>query len=168
MKSKGSISNIGLVMLAERGFALVALWLALLCAVSDALWAATLTVTSLADAGPGTLRQAIADATSGDTIDFTVTGNIEITNGTLLIGKSIQISGPGPSRLAVVATTWGTLFLTSNAVITVSGITITSEGNSYPRVILNTYTSALTLSNCVVTRTGNSSPLLGTIRNNAG
>ena len=36
--------------------------------------AATLTVTNLADHGPGTLRQLIADASPGDTLDFAVTG----------------------------------------------------------------------------------------------
>jgi hypothetical protein len=32
--------------------------------------AATLTVTNLADNGPGSLRQLIADASPGDTLDF--------------------------------------------------------------------------------------------------
>src|SRR3989441_11849736 len=41
---------------------------------------ATLTVTSSADSGPGSLRQAIADARPGDTIDFdsSVTGTITL------------------------------------------------------------------------------------------
>ena len=37
--------------------------------------AATVAVTSLADSGPGTLRQAIADASPGDTITFATSAN---------------------------------------------------------------------------------------------
>ena len=36
--------------------------------------AATITVTNVADSGPGSLRQAIASAATGDTIDFAVNG----------------------------------------------------------------------------------------------
>ena len=43
--------------------------------------AATLTVTNLSDRGAGSLRQAIADAASGDTINFSVTGTITLTSG---------------------------------------------------------------------------------------
>ena len=41
-----------------------------LASVSRAAPAATITVTSLNDSGPGTLRQAISNASPGDTIDF--------------------------------------------------------------------------------------------------
>ena len=47
--------------------------------------AATITVTSLDDTGAGTLRQAIIDANSGDTIDFSVTGTITLLSGRLLV-----------------------------------------------------------------------------------
>jgi hypothetical protein len=46
---------------------------------------ANVTVTMLDDSGPGSLRQAIADAVSGDTIDFAVTGMIRLTTGGLII-----------------------------------------------------------------------------------
>jgi len=57
--------------------------LGLLVALIVALPAAatTITVTSNNDSGPGSLRQAIADAGPGDTIDFSVTGLITLTSG---------------------------------------------------------------------------------------
>jgi hypothetical protein len=45
----------------------------------------TITVTNTNDGGPGSLRQARADANDGDTIDFAVTGTIELTSGELLV-----------------------------------------------------------------------------------
>src|SRR5207253_174398 len=65
-------------------------------------WAVVpITVISTADSGPGTLRDAIATAPSGSTIDFAVTGTIVLTNGELLINKDLVITGPGAATLAV-------------------------------------------------------------------
>lgn len=50
-------------------------------------------VTSLADTGPGTLRQAIADAGAGDTVTFAVTGTIQLSTP-LFITRALTISGP--------------------------------------------------------------------------
>jgi predicted outer membrane repeat protein len=65
------------------------------------LRAGTITVTNANDSGPGSLRQALADANDGDTIDFAVTGTIGLTSGELLVGRSITISGPGANNLAL-------------------------------------------------------------------
>src|SRR5262245_12886087 len=52
--------------------------------------------------GTGTsLREAIAAAAPGDTVDFSVTGTI-VTNG-LLINKDLTISGPGANLLTIQA-----------------------------------------------------------------
>jgi hypothetical protein len=67
------------------------------------LHAGTITVTNTNDSGPGSLRQALVDATDGDTIELTVTGAIGLTTGELLVNKSITISGPGADNLAVDA-----------------------------------------------------------------
>jgi len=47
------------------------------------------------------LRQALVDANDGDTINFAVTGTINLTSGELVIDKSITIAGPGSDQLAV-------------------------------------------------------------------
>src|SRR5258705_1037201 len=85
------------------GLFLIALLWASLLGVSTAN-AATITVTTTADNGTGSLRQALADATDGDTIQFDPALNgqtINLTTGELVIDKNIIISGPGPSLLAV-------------------------------------------------------------------
>src|SRR5256714_13232269 len=44
--------------------------LALFCSLSMSAYADIITVTNTNDSGPGSLRQALADANDGDTIDF--------------------------------------------------------------------------------------------------
>src|SRR2546423_8367237 len=60
--------------------------------------AATVTVTNTGDLGPGSLRQAVADAAAGDTIRFDLTGcpcTIGLLGGQIAIGKNLTITGPG-------------------------------------------------------------------------
>jgi hypothetical protein len=86
-----------------------------------------LTVTSLGDNGPGTLREALIDATNGDTIDFAVTGTIELTTGELAIDKNVSIVGPGVSALAIDGKTNGRVFHASlGSVATISNLSITN------------------------------------------
>jgi CSLREA domain-containing protein len=85
------------------------LFVALTLSLAGPAHAATITVNSVADAGgtcPGgncTLRQAIATAGSGDTINFSLPANstITLTSGELLIDKNLTINGPGPNLLTV-------------------------------------------------------------------
>jgi hypothetical protein len=48
-----------------------------------------------ADSGPGSLRQAIADAPDNGTIRFGVEGDIVLTSSELLIDKPLRILGRG-------------------------------------------------------------------------
>ena len=70
----------------------------------DRAEAATLNVTSAADSGAHTLRQAILDARPGDTITFSLpagTTAITLTSDQLLINKDLTITGPGANLLTV-------------------------------------------------------------------
>ena len=76
----------------------------LFCAIAIAARATSITVTSTDDSGPGSLRQALADANNGDVINFDPSLNgqaIRLTTPALVIDDSISITGPGPDLLAV-------------------------------------------------------------------
>ena len=61
-----------------------------------------LTVTNTTDGDPGSLREAIANATSGDTIQFDLTYPATITLvSQLIISKNLTIEGPGAISLTV-------------------------------------------------------------------
>src|SRR5690349_5999653 len=73
---------------------------------SSRLDPATITVTNRNDNGTGSLRQALADAVDGDTINFNSSLNgqtITLTSGELLVDKGVTINGPGANMLAVDA-----------------------------------------------------------------
>ena len=76
-----------------RGAALLAALLCVFALVrpSDVV-AATLTVTSTADSGAGSLREAIDLAGAGDTIEFLVAGTITLTTGPLVVTRDLTIN----------------------------------------------------------------------------
>jgi hypothetical protein len=87
-------------------------------------------VTTLADSGPGSLREALAEANPGATIIFKVTGTIFLTSGPLLVDTSVTIDGPGSDDLLVDAQGQSQVFIvTNNVVATISDLTVTNGGN---------------------------------------
>src|SRR5215469_9087706 len=89
--------------------------------------AATFIVTNLADGGPGTLRQAIANSAAGDTITFDVTGTIALTNGELDIGTNLTILGPGQNNLTVDGRHLSRVFnIASGAIVNISNLAISN------------------------------------------
>ena len=115
-----------------------------------------ITVANLNDSGSGSLRQALADANDGDTIEFAVTGTISLTSGELVIDKNITISGPGSNSLTVRPSS-GSFFRVFDVMpshsITIQGITISfgyagsAQGGG---IYLDEHVTA-TIADCVLT-----------------
>ncbi|MCA1816083.1 MAG: CSLREA domain-containing protein [Acidobacteria bacterium] len=122
-----------------------ALALAVALSSSQAASAATFTVNSLgdtSDATPGdgacadasgacTLRAAIREANAlpgNDTINFSVTGTINLTGALPDIASNMTITGPGSSLLTVRRDTGGDyrIFTVTVSGVTISGLTITN------------------------------------------
>src|SRR4051812_26909420 len=95
--------------------------------------AATITVTNTNDGGPGSLRQAMADAAPGDIINFNVTGTITLTSGQLVVDKSLTIRGAGAGLLSVSGNNTSRVFFINNgATVTLDGMTVRNGAqNSY-------------------------------------
>jgi len=117
----------------------------LLYAVALSVHGATITVTNTNDSGPGSLRQALANANNGDTINFAVTGDIALTGDALQVAKNITIAGPGAEQLSISSQPFGqaAFHIVSGNTVTISGLTISVGG------ILNDE-AILTVSNCVL------------------
>ncbi len=89
----------------------------------------TLTVTSAADSGTGTLRAVIAAARPGDVVRFSPRldgATIHLTSGELAIAQGLTIAGPGSGLLDVDAGDSSRVFDVTSATATVliSGLTI--------------------------------------------
>jgi hypothetical protein len=129
---------------------------ALLYSVAIPAHATTITVTNSNDSGPGSLRQALADANDGDAIGFAVTGTISLTSGELVIDKNITISGPGSNSLTVRPLSQGS-FRVFNVMpshsITIQGLTISFGYAGFAQgggIYLDAHVTA-TIADCVLT-----------------
>jgi hypothetical protein len=100
------------------------------------------------------LRQALVDANDGDTINFAVTGTIDLTSGELVIDKSIIITGPGSDQLAVGLNIpqyhFRVFHVMGSPTVTIEGLTIGPSLYFYGCGILNDQ-ATLTINNCAVT-----------------
>jgi hypothetical protein len=124
---------------------------AFICAATVSVCADTITVTNTNDSGPGSLRQALADANDGDIIGFAVTGTIALATGELLVAKNIIISGPGAENLAVKGNAKITVFhIVPGETVTISDLTITNGSAGSGGGIHNDH-GTLTLNNCTIT-----------------
>jgi hypothetical protein len=119
----------------------------------------SLTVSSLADSGSGTLRDAINTADAGKacdkfTISFSVTGTIDLQSPLPHLNNSITIQGPGTSSITVERAA-GVSFpmrvpmivVDTGQTATIAGLTIANADNG---AIDNVSGATLTISNCVV------------------
>ncbi len=134
--------------------------------LSTALPAKTIVVTNINDSGPGSLRDALAVATDGDTIDATgVSGTILLTSGELQNTHNVTISGPGANNLAVDGNAQSRVFYVNlGKTVTISGLTI--RNGSKRRGGIYNDGGALTLSDCTVS--GNSITAAGSQATTSG
>jgi hypothetical protein len=93
----------------------------------------TSTVLNLADAGAGSLRQAVlaADASAGaDTIAFTsgLSGTVTLTSGEISITDDLTIAGPGANQLTLSGNHLSRVFRVSGGTtdVAISGLTISN------------------------------------------
>ena len=137
--------------------------------LSNLLPANIILVTNTNDNGAGSLRDALAIANDGDTIDATgVSGTILLTSGELQITHGVTISGPGADQLAVDGNAQSRVFyVNSGKTVTVSGLSIRNGHvtNLYGGGVYNEDT-ALTVINCSIS--GNSADYGGGIYNVGG
>src|SRR4051794_1804607 len=95
-------------------------------AMADA--ATTLEVTTTADSGAGSLRQALADSLDGDTITFasSVTGTIALDSA-LPVERSVTIQGPGLDQLSIDGgnAVQDLVIAPDAGIVVVSGLTLT-------------------------------------------
>ena len=128
----------------REGFAVIAVLL--LAATTMSAQAATITVTDTNDSGPGSLRQALANANNGDTINFTVTDVITLTSGGLGVTKDVTISGPGANQLAVDGNQGILVFgLPPQRTVSISGLSIRNAQYG-----ISNNQGTLSISNCVL------------------
>jgi hypothetical protein len=141
---------------------------------------AVLTVTNTQDSGAGSLRDTIAAAASGDTIQFDAALNgqmITLTSAGLLIDKDLTINGPGANQLTVQRSTAnGTPAFrifnissgsnTSAYTATLAGLTIANGNSPESGGGIYFYGRELTIANCVIS--GNSAVNGGGIYGSSG
>jgi hypothetical protein len=87
------------------------------------------TVTNLLDAGPGSLRDAIATTPAGGTVDFQpgLTGTITLTSGELAINEDLTITGPGADVITVSGNNASRVFdIAATFSVSISGLTVSN------------------------------------------
>jgi len=95
--------------------------------VSFRTYGATNVVTTLADSGPGSLRQTIADSNPEDTIVFATNGTMTLTTGELVIDKSLNLFGTGATNLILSGNNSSRVFhiTSAAAVVVINDLAIT-------------------------------------------
>jgi hypothetical protein len=115
----------------------------------------TLTVLNANDNGPGSLRDTITNAKSGDTIAFAPSlqgQTITLTSDQLTLNKSLDIEGPGANLLAISGNDQNRIFSVNEGLtVTIAGLTLThGRGSGSAGGGIQNVDSLLTLRNDVL------------------
>ncbi len=87
--------------------------------------AATLTVTSTAESGPGSLRQAVLDAAPFDMITFSLAGPGTITlTSPITVNKDLRIVGPGIANLTLSGGGTTRIFIVTAGTLRIENMTL--------------------------------------------
>jgi hypothetical protein len=81
-------------------------------------------VTNTNDSGPGSLRDAIANASPGDTVNVPA-GTYTLSSGQLDVNKTLTIAGAGARTTTITAASTSRVMRTSGNPVTLTGLTIT-------------------------------------------
>ena len=116
-----------------------------------------LTVTTLGDSGPGTLRATVGNALPGDTINFSAIldgQTITLTSGEIPVPEGVSIDGPGQDQLTIDATGSSRIFEIvappsgdSGLATTVLGLVL-EDGSAGSGAAIDANSYSLTVSNC--------------------
>ncbi|MBL4753001.1 MAG: T9SS type A sorting domain-containing protein [Flavobacteriales bacterium] len=111
-----------------------------------------ITVTNLADSGPGSLRDRITVSTPADTITFAVTGTITLATE-ISWNKNIAIKGPGAPNLIVSGNATVRVFRITGGTSLIAGISIKDgdlPGGTQSGAGIEVVGATLTLEQCTI------------------
>jgi hypothetical protein len=132
-------------------------------------------VTNTSDNGPGSLRQALANAQDGDTITFDIppaapwstpsnAAVIGLTSGELVINNNITLSGPGANMLEITRQSAASPFrifkINAGQSVTIRGLTISNGNAAAGGGIYNDH-GFLTVDSCALIGNSASGPAYG-------
>ncbi len=128
-------------------------------------------VTNTSDNGPGSLRQALADAQDGDTLTFDISPTVPssavvigLTSGELAINNNITVNGPGANALEITRDSAATPFrifkINAGHSVTIRGLTISNGSAATGAGIYNNH-GFLTVDSCALTGNSASGPAYG-------
>lgn len=118
-------------------------------------------VSTTADSGPGSLRQALEDANAGDTVTFLLDSpsTIMLTSGVVPIAKNVTLSGPSGGSITISGNNASRIFtVLAGVTATISHLTLTQGDAATGNGGALDTAGALTLDTVTITNSSASGP----------